>query len=88
MTLYLRPRNLDTQHRLDFIHMGRIIHTVSTTFNLGDNTDVHITLLCEFFLGEFFFATRGSDSVACGFRDILRLFCQIGVVAGAAASAL
>ena len=65
--------------------MARIIHTVSTTFNLSDDADVHITLLRQFFLGEFFFATRGSDSVACHFRDILCLFYHVGVVAGAGA---
>lgn len=62
--------------------MGRIIYASSAAFNLGDDADVHITLLCEFFLGEFFFTTRGSDSVTCCFRDILRLFCHVGVVAG------
>ncbi len=65
--------------------MGRIIHAITATFDLSDDADVHITLLCEFFLGEFFFATRGSDSVTCGFRDVFGLFCHVGVVAGAGA---
>lgn len=64
--------------------MRRIIHACST-FDLGDDADVHITLLRQFLLSEFFFATRGSDSVTCGFRDILRLFCHVGVVAGTGA---
>jgi len=63
--------------------MRRIIHTIPAAFNLGDNTHVHITFLREFFLGEFLFATRSSDSVACGFGDVFRLFCHVGVGAGA-----
>lgn len=67
--------------------MGRIIYAITTTFNFGDDADIHITPLCEFFLGEFFFTTRGSDSVACDFRNILRLFCHVGVVARAGGGA-
>ena len=67
--------------------MRRIIHAITATFDLGDDADVHITLLRQFFLGEFFFATRGSDSVTCCFRDILRFFCHVGVVASAGTGA-
>ena len=34
--------------------MSRIIHAITATLNLGDDAHVHITLLCQFFLGEFF----------------------------------
>ena len=61
--------------------MGRIIHAITAALNLGNDADIHITLLCEFFLGEFFFASRLADGVASFFFDILRLF--RGVVAGA-----
>lgn len=67
--------------------MRRIIHAITAAFDLGDDADVHITLLRQFLLSEFFFATRGSYSVTCGFRDILRLFCHVGVGACAGAGA-
>ena len=47
----LRPRNLYAENRLDFIHMRRVIHAITATFNLGDDAHVHITLLRQFLLG-------------------------------------
>ena len=72
--LYLRPRNLHTENRLDFIHVGRIVYAIAAALNLRDNRDVHITFLREFLLGEFLVASRLADSIAGGFGDILRLF--------------
>ena len=76
----LCARNLYTENRLDFIHVGRIINAIATALNLRDNRDIHITFLCEFFLGEFLLTPRLADGITGGFGDILCLL--RGVVGG------
>ena len=76
----LRPRNLHPENRLNFIHVGRIVHAISAALNLRDNRDVHITFLREFFLGEFLVTSRLADSITGGFGDILRFL--RGVIRG------
>ena len=78
--LYLRARNLDAEHRLDFIDVGRIVDAIAAALNLRDNRDVHITFLREFLLREFLIASRLADGITGGFDDILRLL--RGVVGG------
>jgi len=81
-SMRLRPRDFYSKNRLDFIHMRRVIDTVTSAFNLRDDGNVHIAFLREFLLGEFLVASRLADSVACCFRDIFRLFRGIVGVAG------
>lgn len=76
----LCARNLYTENRLDFIHVGRIINAIATALNLRDDRDVHITFLREFLLGEFLVASRLADGIAGGFGDVFRLL--RGVVGG------
>ncbi len=78
--LYLRPRNFHPENRLNFIHVGRIVDAIATALNLRDNRDIHITFLCEFFLGEFLLTPRLADGITGGFGDILRLL--RGIVRG------
>jgi hypothetical protein len=70
----LRPRDLYSENRLDFIDVGRIVYTIAAALNLRNDGYVHITFLRELLLREFLIASRLADGIAGGFRDIFRLF--------------
>lgn len=76
----LRPRNFHPENRLNFIDVGRIVDAIATALNLRDNRDIHITFLCEFFLGEFLLTSRLADGITGGLGDILRFL--RGIVRG------